>query len=97
MYIVSGLLKEALLSAGLHELQILRKATQSSVMHITLASQQQHSTQILLQYAEELIRNNGRITNIKIATELSIFKGTVETLLIPWDIQKWVLAGLREA
>jgi hypothetical protein len=35
--------EKALLSIGLHELQILRMATQSSVMHITLASQQQHS------------------------------------------------------
>jgi hypothetical protein len=59
MYIVSGLLKEALLRTGLHELQIVRKATQSSVMHITLASQQQHS----LRYCFNLLKNSFEITD----------------------------------
>jgi hypothetical protein len=54
-------------------------------------------TEILLQSAEELIWNNRWIANIKITTELSISKATVKTLLIPWDIQKWVLVGLQEA
>jgi hypothetical protein len=40
---VSGLLTEDLLSAGLHELPVLREPTHSSVMHVTLVSQQQPS------------------------------------------------------
>jgi arginine repressor len=59
MYIVSGLLTEALLSADLHELQVLRKAMQSSVMHVTLASQQQPS----LRYCFNLLKNSFEITD----------------------------------
>ena len=51
---------------------------------------------ILLQPAEDFIQNNGQVTTIKLTTELSISKGTVKTLLIPWDIQKCVLVHLHE-
>jgi len=54
MYIVSGLLKEALLSTGLHELQILIKATELSDVHHP-GRPTTALTQILLQSAEELI------------------------------------------
>jgi hypothetical protein len=54
-------------------------------------------TQISLQLAEELVWNNWRITNINHASQHSISKGTAKTLMIPQDIQKWVLDGLHEA
>jgi hypothetical protein len=59
MYMVSMLLRKALLVIVLHELQVLKKAEQSSVLHIALASQQQES----LRHCFNMLMNSSEKTD----------------------------------